>query len=93
MSRGTGQTTQQLLETKLNGVFICLNHEHVRYTRHLARFLGREDIRMETVDWILRRCWQGLNMTDLVVDHFAQEQMRGESLYALIEAQSRVGRQ
>lgn len=92
MARGTGITTRQLQNVKLNGVFICFDQNQLRYTKDLARFLGREDIRIETLNWLTRKFWRGLTMSDIVVDHFAQEKMSKEASWALIEALAYIGR-
>ena len=71
--RGSGRTTRQLRGTAEHGVYIVLNVAMRRYTEHLARSVGRADVRvmlLETASsygWEKLRGVRGLNAVTL--DH------------------------
>jgi hypothetical protein len=68
--RGTGRTTRQMLEAPREAVFISCNPRARDHDRHLARKLGREDLKIVERSW-LDHGWYGKILTGIVIDHAA----------------------
>lgn len=67
--RGSGRTTRQLQRMPNGGLFVVQNEAHARYVRELAEHLGRQDVRVESLAWVLAYRWQGLRWPAAAVDH------------------------
>ncbi len=70
MARGIGATTQQMEAAPNGAVFVWCNG-NTDYAIHLARKIGRDDLRIESPMWLVER-WRGLELTGVVVDHAAR---------------------
>ena len=79
--RGTGRTTRQMLAAPLSAHFIWHNNE-LSVPKELARFLGREDLRIVGPSW-LDNC-RGLRPTGVVLDHWAKLDERRACIYRLM---------
>jgi hypothetical protein len=65
--RGSGKTTRAMVAAPKGAVFVWVNH-HLDYPKHLAKFLGRDDLKIVSPEWIEDRHWAGLELTGLVKD-------------------------
>lgn len=74
--RGSGRTTRQMLAAPKDAIFICAGPS--RYSKALARFLGRDDLKIYSPE-VLERS-MGLRPTGLVIDHAADLTERQEEL-------------
>ena len=77
--RGDGTTTRQLKATPHGAHYVTPSTD---YTRHLAHFLGRGDLKIESLSFFESRKWCGLKRSQIVIDHAAAECMeRRQALY------------
>lgn len=67
---GDGTTTKQLKEAKQNAYFICSSDACADYTKRLAINLNRPDINIVTPSWIIDRRFRGLEISDIILDHY-----------------------
>ena len=78
--RGTGQTTKQLERLPTGGYFVVAHRAMADYTTSLARHLGREDIKVITVEQCLNPArFAGLRDFSFVVDHATDDIVRDRS--------------
>lgn len=71
----TGRTTQQMKEAPRGALFIwCGNQTH--YPRALARHLGREDLKIVTLDYLTHGGAESRPWPGVVLDHAAQLSFR-----------------
>lgn len=66
--RQNGKTSTALLEAPQRCVYVCTAGA-VRYTKELARKLGREDIIVVGPDWIRDQRYLGQDRARVSVDH------------------------
>ena len=66
--RQTGRTAQQMLDAPQNAVYVWCNGR-LKYPRHLAQELGRDDLQIVSPGWLESNRWIGLRPTGLVLDH------------------------
>lgn len=71
--RGTGRTTQQMLNAPLNAVFVWVNH-NLFYPKKLAQQHGRQDLKIVGPTWLEER-FLGQQISGLIIDHAAYEFM------------------
>lgn len=70
--RGTGRTTKQIKEAPRNGIFVWCNG-YYRHAESLANALGRSDLQVKPLSWLLSGRWQGIDPNRIVVDHYVTE--------------------
>lgn len=87
--RGTGRTTQQMLEAPIGAVYIWSRHD-LHYPKHLARHLQREDLKIVSTDWLIDEKWRGLELSGICVDHAVWGRMNSRLHDALDNAMTRV---
>lgn len=75
--RGTGRTTTQVNATPIGGIYVITAGMR-GYMRGLLHGLGREDIKLRHVDWLLEGCWRGLDPKTIAVDHYVIETLHTE---------------
>lgn len=68
MTRGTGETTRQMEAAAKNAVFVWCNNA-LSYPQHVARQIGRQDLKIVGPDWLTSDRWHGLELADVVIDH------------------------
>jgi hypothetical protein len=88
--RQTGRTTRQLEALPLNSVFIVAHGHESNYVRRLAYKLGRLDIVIQPLTWLLDVKWRGLTFPGADIDHHAREVMGAEHHIAWHMFQSRI---
>lgn len=88
--RGRGSTTIQMILAGQGSVFVCPNHNSMRYAINLARYLCREDLEIVTPDWLDRERCRGREINDIVIDHAAILNERQGYTYELIKIRSRL---
>lgn len=66
--RGTGRTSAQMREAPRHAVFVWVN-DRLDYPQHLARHIGRDDLRVVGPLWLSQHRWRGVDLTGLVLDH------------------------
>ena len=62
MARREGTTTKQMQGAPLGAVYIWPASGSRSYAIDLAKTLGRDDLRIETLDWLEDRRWLGLEL-------------------------------
>jgi hypothetical protein len=68
-ARGTGRTALQMLAAPEDAVFVWCAHD-TGYPHALAKFLSRDDLRIERRSWLGHRPnWLGRRFTAVVLDH------------------------
>lgn len=67
-NRGTGRTTEQLVNAPRDSVFVWVNGR-MDYIVRLARHLSRGDIKVVAPSWLTGDRWRGLELKGVVVDH------------------------
>lgn len=72
--RGSGRTTNQMMQAPKDAVFVSMDSRH--YAKLLARFIGRDDLKIICPDELHRL--QGRELTGLIVDHAARLSSRQE---------------
>lgn len=65
--RGTGQTTKQMREAPRDAIYVWVN-SYLDYPRSLARFLGREDLKIVSPGWLCPQSIFG-GRHKIVLDH------------------------
>jgi len=85
--RGSGRTTQQMLNAPLNSVFIWCNHR-IDYPKRLACDLNRNDLVVVPPSWLSSCDWVGQTLTGIVIDHAAK--LTGSQQHYLIKAIERI---
>jgi hypothetical protein len=84
--RGSGRTTKQMQEAPQNSVFVWVHHD-LHYPKKLAEKIGRNDLKIVSPNWLLNG-WRGVQLSGLVIDHFAHtsftEEMKELSKQALL---------
>ena len=68
-NRGTGRTTRQILAAPQRAYFVAPTRAAAGYTRHLAAFLRRPDIHIETPDFVTDERYRGLTRGSVILDH------------------------
>lgn len=72
--RGDGATTRQILALKQDGWFIVPTMKMLDYTKHLARYVGRQDV--VVLYWRDALCRvRGRTISDYDIDHAAFDLM------------------
>lgn len=66
--RGTGRTTEQIVNAPLHSVFVWCNGQ-MHYPRCLVRRMNRTDIKVVPPSWITSHEWRGKTLTGVTVDH------------------------
>lgn len=66
--RGTGRTTEQIVNAPLGSVYVWCNGV-MDYPRCLVRRLNRTDIKVVPPSWITSDNWRGKELKGVVVDH------------------------
>ena len=69
LERGSGRTTRQMEDAPVGALFVWCN-AHLSYPTHLARVLGRPDLRVVSPYWLELGGWHGCRYS-VVVDHAA----------------------
>ena len=69
-NRGTGLTTQQMNEAPPGAVFVWCN-SNLYYPQTLARKLGRDDLTVRPLSWLLPCNVMGRDFSGVVLDHAA----------------------
>lgn len=67
--RGTGRTANQMRAAKRGAVFIVGARPMVDYARRLAESIGRDDLKIVTLQWLEPNNWSGREFTGITVDH------------------------
>lgn len=68
VQRGTGKTTQEILNAPVNSFYVCLHAQHMRYVRELVKHLNRNDLWPVCPDYILRGMYRG-STWPIIIDH------------------------
>ena len=66
--RGTGHTTEQMRAAAQGAYFVWCNGA-IGYPINLSRALGRNDLRIVSLNWLCAGFWRGLNPDQFVLDH------------------------
>ena len=72
-TRGSGQTTRQMVSAREGSVFVWVNHDTL-YAKKLAARIGRTDLEIVGPQW-LENGWIGRSISGLVIDHAARQFM------------------
>lgn len=75
-ARGVGTTTEQITKAPQGCVYLVHNHRIVRHTELLCHHLGRKDIRVESVQWVLDERHRGMDKP-ITADHAVWDTSRG----------------
>lgn len=67
-ARRMGKTRQQLRDAPQGAVFVWCNN-HTEYPMRLARQLGRTDIKVVSLQWLLDRRFLSADRRYVVIDH------------------------
>ena len=68
---GIGKTTIQMKATRQGGYFVwwCTD---LSYPNHLKKEIGRDDITIVSAEWLENYGCRGVEVTDIVVDHYTK---------------------
>ena len=66
--RNDGTTTKQMHTAPFGAVYIWCN-QHIDYAEHLARYLGRKDLKIVRPSWLTEHGWAGGSFSGIVLDH------------------------
>lgn len=89
-SRPTGKTTRQLESLPSGAVFIVAHGNEADYVRRLCAKLGRTDVVVHPLTWLVDCRWRGLEFPGADIDHHARECMGAEHDIAWRMFQSRI---
>lgn len=67
--RQSGITTNQLKNCVKDSYFIVQNINMIPYVKHILKEIDREDIKIETLYFIINQQYYGIEMSGLVLDH------------------------
>ena len=68
MARGDGTTTRQMQKAAHGAVFVWV-HYALSYPRHLAKKIGRDDLKIVSPEFFSRDYWRGQEFSEIVIDH------------------------
>ena len=74
--RQTGRTTQQIREAPYGAYYVVHGAHEIRYTKQLARQIGRDDLKFISLGMIGKGMFRGVRIPGLTLDHHAAELMR-----------------
>lgn len=66
--RGDGTTTRQMLSADTKAVYIVAGMR-LQYHRELAIHLNRADLQIVSESWLKRRAFEGMNLSEIILDH------------------------
>jgi len=72
MTRGSGETTRQMLQAPPNAVYVWPNGQ-LDYARVLARRLNRQDLRIVSPEYLASMCRIADERSSVVLDHAVVE--------------------
>lgn len=82
--RGTGRTTQQMREAPQGALFIWPFEGSLYYPKHLARSIGRDDLKIVGVDSLDNYSLVGRTYTGIILDHAANLSPKRHDLYLML---------
>lgn len=75
LERGTGRSSSQLKGALEGSIYIVKFEAQVPNFKFMAEKLGRSDLAIKTVGWLMSGSWRGTKIKGVVVDHHALEEM------------------
>lgn len=84
LRRNLGTTSAQMKAAPPNAHFVWCNN-YIGYVRHLAKHLGREDLKLEKLSQFNKSRFAGKYPIDVVIDHAARLSTEQRQLLNVIE--------
>jgi len=81
MTRGTGLTSQQMQNAPLKANFVVMPGI-LLYAKHLAQHLGRNDLKIQSSNWVEHEYYRGLERGTVILDHAVTLSNRAWQAYA-----------